>query len=390
MYCIPATNMNRLQEKIDKLNRKAVKLHCAPITLDVISTEMILIERLGMKLLHYNIEVVGDQPIINGWAFIATLEHTTEGTILRSVPGMVVDGELTPYREVAPKCEHCNKNRKRNDTYVLRSENGQYKQVGSNCLGEFCQHNSPQAMASYAELLILAGASASSYEDDFGGKISGIGTENLLAWVSLAIRTYGWVSSKKAQESFEPICKTSQTAMSMIEDAVQDKGDAPRPTDADRVRAEQALEWIRNLEVTDDTSDYIHNLTVACKADSVPWRQIGIVASLFVAYDNAHGGYEKKERKVSQYQGAVGGKITRIVTVKRVSYSAGQYGTTSIYAMEDADGNQYTWFSTKDILDKNVTYDLVGTVKEHNDRFKNIKTTVLTRCRVNKVIETAA
>ncbi|HTW80290.1 MAG TPA: UvrD-helicase domain-containing protein [Terracidiphilus sp.] len=50
-----------------------------------------------------------------------------------------VGAETVPnaYLDDPEKCEHCNTRRHRNETYILKNDDGGYKQVGSSCLHEF-------------------------------------------------------------------------------------------------------------------------------------------------------------------------------------------------------------------------------------------------------------
>jgi len=390
-YLIPQPNMDKLQEKINVLNRKAKRLKCAPIVLSVVGTQMIKVEELGgIDLCHFEIEITGDSPIINGWSFISIVDHTEDGNILRSVPTMTHEGELVQFRHVPQQCEQCNTNRRRDNTFILRQNaTGVYKQVGRTCLKDFLGHKSPEAMASYAELLSLAGDSCGAYEEGCAGRIDGIGTESYLRWVALAIRTYGWVSAKMVHESYEPLAKTSQTALFMIDDVRKDQ-DAPRPNNEDEKRVQTALTWIRELVINESTSDYHHNLWVACKSDSIPWKFCGTVASLFVAYDLAHKISRRTEKKVSQFQGNVDEEITRTLTLVRVNYCPGfkRGSVNNIYHLEDAEGNQYTWFTPKDLLIEGESYVIKGKVKKHDDSFRGIQTTILYYCAVLDTVKT--
>ena len=148
-YRIPEGNLFQLNKKLEKLNKKAVKLGMQPITLTELSKDFVpnfkSCPRCGSKMsflpvsVHqtstwhqYNadvaagkkdviefgtcgkkytwegrpmrtggcgfegkpnfdifliIEVTGEAPKINGWEFAATLQHTDGQTIFRRVPG---------------------------------------------------------------------------------------------------------------------------------------------------------------------------------------------------------------------------------------------------------------------------------------------------------------
>ena len=87
----------------------------------------------------------------------------------------------------------------------------------------------------------------------------------------------------------------------------------------------------------------------------------------------------------SEFQGAIGERITRTLTVVNKISKETQYGHTLIYEMTDADANQYLWASSSKttVLEVGGTYTLKGTVKEYTNS-KNNKITILTRCKEEK------
>ena len=77
----------------------------------------------------------------------------------------------------------------------------------------------------------------------------------------------------------------------------------------------------------------------------------------------------------------VGDKVELSLTVKRVSGYDTAYGWTSVYTMEDSEGNVFVWKTAPKDMEKDETYHMKGTVKE-NSEWNGIKQTVLTRCKM--------
>src|SRR2546423_1829001 len=146
-FRIPSQNMYDLRERLGTLNKRAKRLHCSPITLEELGTERETDEK-GIVKIFYRVRVTGETPIVNGWCFIATIQHMLNGNIIRSVPNTVQEGELIAYREVEANCDHCKQYRRRNDTYLLKSNTGEIKQVGKTCLKDFTGHHNPLIVAS--------------------------------------------------------------------------------------------------------------------------------------------------------------------------------------------------------------------------------------------------
>lgn len=83
----------------------------------------------------------------------------------------------------------------------------------------------------------------------------------------------------------------------------------------------------------------------------------------------------------SEYQGEVGERIVRTLTVKKRVVVEGGYGLSNIHIFVDADENEYVWITSAKALTEGETYEIRGTVKEHK-LYKASKQTVLTRCTV--------
>lgn len=87
----------------------------------------------------------------------------------------------------------------------------------------------------------------------------------------------------------------------------------------------------------------------------------------------------------SEWVGEIGARITITVTFVKKHGFMGRFGPSTVYTFEDNDGNLFTWFSTVEVKKEiGETFILTGTVKEHSE-YKNIKSTVLSRCKIKEV-----
>jgi hypothetical protein len=400
-FLIPSLNLGRLEARILELNKKCKKLKLEPIVLAHIGHERRVDEKTGDVMIYHRVSVTGQRPIVNGWEYIATLEHTDEGNIIRTVPGTdVEDGFLADFQKKDKWCDHCRTNRRRNDTYLLREISTKaVKQVGRNCLSDFTGHANPLALAQAAEFLALACESAEACRDLLEG--FGCGTtdrgafdlEYFLSWVHSCIRRSGWVSRSSIEAHYGVGEATADQARRLIKDYRKDPDAAAIkemiPTDADRTRVTAALAWIREGEGIDTSVDFLNNLSVVCKGDLLSHRHIGIAAALFIAFDRAEGDRRARERHAaqgaaSQWQGKEGERLTITVTCESAYHHKSddwRIGIIHIYTLIDNEGNQYKWFSSRDCLDEGTIYQLSATVKKH-DAWKGIKQTIVTRCSI--------
>ena len=397
VFKIPAGNLGLLQSKIADLAKRAEKAakkgaltDYTPIGL-IVGEKVVEPQKDPVTLLplparvYFMCEVTGMAPKLAGWTFIATLQHEDGGTILRTVPtANVAEGLLKPYRNSKPACDHCKVNRKRNDTFVVRHDDGSIKQVGRNCLADFTGCKSPQTIAAMAQFLATAAGLAEDFEGGFGG--GGEIIENLadyLGFVAAAIRLNGWLSRTKARENEFGPQATANVAWNMMHPSPKQK--LILPTEADTALALKALEWC-DAQLTagaeaDTLNDYQHNLHVAVAGGVVSFRLAGIAASLINYYEREIGKTLTFEKALTAgYVGTVGKRETFKLNLVQVFSRDSDYGVQHIHKFLTDEGAVVIWKTTSDKFEQGV-YEVTGTVKAH-DEFRGAPQTVLTRCKL--------
>jgi hypothetical protein len=143
-----------------------------------------------------------------------------------------------------------------------------------------------------------------------------------------------------------------------------------------------------------DASDYMHNLRVAAALDRTTGRTEGVLASSVIAYERHVEGIERKRREAagaaeSTYFGEVGKRYNFTATVAVARYVEGEWGTSTLLVLTDADGHRFKWFASgSKEVDVGASVAVRGTVKAHAE-YKGAKETVLTRCAL-EVVPSAA
>jgi hypothetical protein len=396
VFKIPAGNLGLLQARIADLAKRSEKVAKKGALVDYTPIGLIVGEKVveprkdeitGLALpprVYFLCEVTGMAPKLAGWTFVATLQHEEGGTILRTVPTVELpEGALKPYRKALPQCDHCKAKRRRNDTFVVRHDDGTIKQVGRNCLADFTGCKSPQTIAAMAQFL----ATASGLAEEFEGWSEGKGEiiENAvdyLAFVAMAIRTSGWMSRTKAREQDEfGQQATANVAWGMMHPSPNQK--LILPTEADNALAAKALAWtdakLTEGADTDTLSDYEHNLHVAVSGGVVSFRLAGILASLVPYYERAVGAELAKNKAVSAgWVGTVGKRETFKLTLVQVFSRESDWGVQHIHKFLTDEGAVVIWKTTSDKYEPGV-YEVKGTVKAH-DEFRGAPQTTITRC----------
>lgn len=384
-FAIYEENIERIRKKMTKIRNKCAKYGCE-FHYEEVGEEFREVEKNGEKaILRYIIIEAEGEAIVNGWRFVASVEHTENGNIIKSCCGIEVPER---YYTSKPVCEHCHSNRYRKDTYiVMNEETGEFKQVGKSCLRDFTNGMSAEAVAMYAaafDELIEGEANCGS-----GSWTAYLNTEEFAKYAAEAVLRFGY----KKREDF--VYSTAQRALDYYN---TDRGFL-RGRWADKAReemeqvgfdaeseeavdlAQKALEWVKGQE---ETSNYMHNLRTVSTLEYVQDRNAGILASLIQAYRRWRAQEDAREaaRKAAEasvWVGNIGDKIT--IEVSEVTAVTGwetQWGYTRLYKIVDEAGNVYTWKTATTV--KTDTKKLTGTVKNHTE-FRGVKQTEITRCK---------
>jgi len=241
--------------------------------------------------------LVAEEAKLAGFEFIATIEHTEAGNLLRVQP----DHEETlpaEYRTAGNVCDHCGYDRKRKDTYIVRHiESDTFKQVGRSCIKDFLGHGDPEQIATYFDNLLrlwsdLAAGEYDEWDEGLGGSHAEIeiGTVSFLAVVAESIQVNGWLSKGKAYDwGGNPTAHIAWDWCSPFGDKssaklLKDYGFDTISEESKKL-AKLAHFWASTREGAEvNDSDYLYNLKVACTLDSVTGRRSGIVASAITAY----------------------------------------------------------------------------------------------------------
>lgn len=402
VYRVPDYKYGDLLAKVEKIARRARKLDVGTATVREVDRETVenttgrRVTPDGMVLAREYVFVVlaGEAPVLAGWRFLATVDHLGEGgNLVKRVPGRGEEVDLTEFRTVEPRCDHCGYARHRKDTFVVEYvETGELKLVGRNCLADFLGGHDPHRAAKYAEYLTVLADDLADGEgdDDFGSygmrsKFTAIPTRAYLTHVALMIRLNGWTARSAARFDGRATADVALDNLYAMAEEATSRGVRlwVEPEAEDAARADAALLWAREeLPKRERLSDFDHNLLTVAKLDWLPKKGEGILAYVVVAHARALEHEVKlaeraKKTENSDYVGKVGDRLTLRLTVEAIFENEGNYGTTYITKLLDGDGNAFTWFGSYE-LERGGVYEAKWTVKKHEE-FRGVKGTVLTR-----------
>lgn len=388
-YAIYEGNMERLEKKLTRIFNKCKAYGCDfhyQQTGEIFKE--LKDERGRIYTARFVLVEAEGTAVINDWEFIASIEHTEKGNIITGV-GVEVPER---YYSSKPICEHCNSNRCRKNTYIVRNKTtGEFKQVGKSCLKDFTHGMSADAITHYISLFdtLIQGETPEPgcYIQHY------VNTAEYLAYVAETIKHFGFARTSDARISTTSRAIDFYDAahgrlfprkyMEDLREKMFEIGFNIESKSTVKLVAD-ALAWVAEQ---DESSNYIHNLKTACSLEYISGNTFGLLASLFSAYNR---GLEKAAKRKavfdaesgSAYVGEVKDRITvKVKSVKCVTSWESNFGITHIYKIIGEDGNVYTWKTGKFIDEEVSDMSITGTVKAHTE-FRGIKQTELTRCRI--------
>lgn len=332
------------------------------------------------------------QPQISysGWTFVATLDHTEGGILARTVPGEDLNG----WRPSSRVCDHCQTQRARKDTYVVRHDDGTLKQIGKNCLPLFLGVK-PSALW------------ALTWEFDEDGEFTDdarcarlseacmYAITTLIA-LGLALSDEGksFVSRGAANASAErggSLISTADLVGRHLWDKVKNAADAADRRDVDAAAATHLASGAVDAIVTataalDGDGDYPTNMRTLFGGEYVEARNLALVISAIGAANRAAERATVKEERVAAPKGFLGAPKDKIkdltVTVTMTRFIDGDYGTKTLIVMTAPDGHLVKWWATgtHDVADGATLLITTATIKD-NETYQEQDYTVLTRAK---------
>ena len=410
--------LSELKFKLVEINKKAVKWGLPEVKMEIVKEEDIKITNKGGGLdeykKSYTVKINGKSPQIDGYEFIAKIEHTDGGNLINISPDSSIKDLPAEYRDADAKCDVCNSKRERLNTFIIKDEtNNQLKTVGSTCLKRFLPIDSVSKIIHYAEMLEEL-RQLEDIEDDVGNERGAGQSRNyfavseLIKGLALAYLVNGsrYISKKKSSEIMDTTGDYIDSTASLATNILFYSGYGSKEPDyivrARTLKSEgdklgdEIIAWMKTHDFKADAerkpemANYFNNLDVLSRTTNTNLKNIGYLGGLLASYLINKDMIKKKEDqatiKPSEYVGSVGEKITFEATLKKTAGYQSQYGYVTIYKFEDDNNNRYIWFSSGDIgIEENTKYKIIATVKDHKQgdiKYGGHKENIITRAKV--------
>lgn len=374
----PASKLEIAEKRIEAANRKLERAGLEQ-RFTYTTEEYVELDKDGHAFNAIAMTISHPALSVSGWNFVAAVDKTDDGsTITRTLPSQ----ELNGYRPEQFQCDHCGSNRRRNSTYLLRNDEGEYKQVGSNCLQSFLGVKpaglwmldyDPEANGEY----IRKGGYS------WGSSDSVIPTTELVA-AALAVSEGGekYVSNKVASEW------GITSTVSDVRDYFFSRS-SKKWEDTDHHEYVQEAQKLMSETTFDGDDDYNTNMRTLLSQEYTSIKHMGYVASVIAAHKRQTATAERIAKpKAVGYLAQPKEKISNVklkVTKKIVSsgYFNGYERTSTLLIMEDDLGRQVKWSASgyKDFEEGSEITISSATVKD-TDIYNGNEQTIITRARV--------
>ena len=385
-YLVYSGNMEKLKKKLSRIEKKCERYSCDFYFKELGEEFREIKDEDGEKYLarFIRVEAYGTAICETGWKVVAVIDHfgCDSGNVIKMIDQMKEYNIPDKFYHSSNICEHCNTNRGRKTTILIyHPEKNEYKQVGKSCLLDYTGGLSAE-LVTFMEQYIHTVEECEDYTF-FGTSIeTNYYTLDMLQIASCLVAKEGYIKYDPYENNYLEC--TRERCKDLIKRAhVFTDEELAAGLD----EAEAALDYIRSEDCSGN--NYMMNLQMLSKSEGVSESNVGILVSLIPTYHRHLRDMEYKRRleiwhaaeSGSKYVGDIKDKVTVTVeSASLVTSFANEFGSTYLYKILSTEGNVFMWYSSRYFGDNPDWQTITGTVKMHQE-YKNIKQTILTRCK---------
>jgi len=381
-HILNAENLARLAEKVETVNRRLERNDFAD-RFTFVATENELVESSTEGVfLPQSFSVIFNRPSVevDGWRFVGSVNAEGEGVLVNLIPGENTDGLE---RVTETRCDHCNQNRARKASYIIRNtETGEFKVVGSTCIELF--------FGIEVKGLWLLGdftleEIAAINEDRGPAREAMIFSVGHILRLALAVTDMGknFISRGRARDF-----GGAASADSVLAVLFPNNKERPWAAEMSQVAATVSDEVVAAVIASADTlrdGDYADNMRVVLGNETVSFKGLGTLVSLVSVWARNETKKAESAGYVAGFLGAAKDKLTGIeATVTFLREIEGDYGITTLIGFRTADGHSVKWFASNPPPGLEIGTQVVitrATVKG-TENYQGTDNTLITRAKL--------
>ena len=371
-FFIPLSNEEAFVKKVKRFEKKSngiIKIIPGEVQFveyhkDVIAGELPIRLKKLIKCREYQVE--GSYKI-NGYTFIGEIEHKEEGNVIRCVDRNYETEMTKLYKDAPCKCDHCNTNRIRNNTFIVYNESiNKFKQVGKGCLKDYTGFDA-EVCAHLAQLLKDVKILEEEPEEFTNSKYLNNDEIKALSYYLVNKEGYSKEESKLKLDQLRVDNSESFRILKTITDE----------------QLKEVQNWIEEKVKEKPESSYYQSCKVLWSCSYVEWRDLNYILSMLSNFFREKNDKLRTDNNICI--GSIGDRIELTVKKTRCLFEKGKYTYNSDYRymieIIDTEGHTYLWSSSYYELEEGTK--IKATVKGYK-QFRGINQTVITRGTIEK------
>lgn len=390
-YEVPTRELEYVQERVDKLAKKASSHGLLPPTVEVLYRYLRVENHLpDAEPLYYDTLVLGvvvPSFKIEGWELAGVVDILDGGGVVTWMEGFKDFAKKVPEKWYSrDQCDHCKKMRRRKQTLlVYNEETKKLRRVGKSCGKDFFGNGVANILAAAN----IPRRLRKLFRLDAWDWMRSYSVRGCLARGLESVSRDGYRSRKQEREGGGPstatlVLESLRPLPSLDSDEAVGMVRVAFPAPQFYEQADVILEHFRNLP--DSENDYEMNVRAVARSEAIDYKHMGYLVSMIPTYERDTAPEEKALPAV-KYFGQVGERLGREYPARRVTcvYTRrieGNYGTTQLCKYRDDEGHTFVWFNSGSSV-RNEVGDvgfLSGTIKRHST-YNDEKQTQLNRCK---------
>jgi hypothetical protein len=397
---VDAFTLWTLQQRAEKLNKKAAKLGIPSVEIQITS-EVITKDEHGWEHPAFNLEMtLPDQPVCkNGYEMVAIASAVNDGESVSSAPRVIRkvlregDFDLSPFYADKLECAHCHTNRFRNSMAILwHLDSGSLIAVGMDCL----EYYIPTPLNQLEWIMdVYYNTSREGSEEDWDG-FSRADVQPRFTLKYAVQVACSWLDHEQYFNSNHPefpsrtrheishllnlMSSSSRFWSQSDREMIARFKSNPKSLDSYET---ETLEIIAHVKGFRGYTDYEQNMLNIFNAEYLSFRNLGFIVSAVPVYRKLQTQKRTAASEGSKFYGTPGDKFNNVkVFLKDVVPTETRYGVSYRVIMTTEDGILFVWWASSDPdKTKGSTYILSGSIKDHTD-WRGTKQTVVTRCKL--------
>lgn len=331
MIWVETKHLSILTSKRDELAKTAKRYGLVAPTFTIVETVTRTESRdvdggtIFLPIEYAHVEIV-EQPLVldGGWTFVALIEHTSAGNMIKSGPA-IDESIVKQYLSVDGTCDHCGIRRQRGTTVVVADAEGNLRRVGKQCLKMYLPNWSLPLTNALGEYLLSLDGWYNFTPSQLLSTSTDLEAHTMIMVAIRAIEVFGFKPSSFGDQSTKETVSRFLSPSKMPNEQEKSMREAMRAVDSQVVSQVYAsiMQYVAELEANADRSVFESNMIIAARIGGR--RNLGLAVYVAEAYRKQLLGAIEATKTQTVSVDAPIGRTTIVGTVEKVSLKFNNY-----------------------------------------------------------------